>query len=194
MPYADPEREKAYQREYTRLRRKKRVETPEARRLRHQKERASPTYKEWRRLYHQRWLLIEGNKEKYDAQRIEWRRQHPEVSRRYLQNDRGRTNERAARIRAERYKRTPEWLTEKHIAEMKAIYREARARSISSGIKHHVDHIFPLRGENSCGLHVPWNMQIITADENFRKNRRMPVGVHPLARATIEEGVEMALE
>ena len=63
------------------------------------------------------------------------------------------------------YWATPPWLTEEMSMEMKALY-ESRQEG------EHVDHIVPLKGDTVCGLHVPWNLQIITDKENYAKSNK----------------------
>lgn len=74
---------------------------------------------------------------------------------------------------ATKKQRTPKWLAKPHFKEIEAFYIEASIRTKETGIKHHVDHIIPLQGENVSGLHVPWNLQILTASENISKGNRI---------------------
>lgn len=55
--------------------------------------------------------------------------------------------------------------------EIKAIYRAALRLEKETGIKHHVDHIIPLK---LGGKHEIANLQILTATENMRKGARLP--------------------
>jgi 5-methylcytosine-specific restriction endonuclease McrA len=78
-----------------------------------------------------------------------------------------------AQYRALKKHATPNWLTEKHWHQIKSIYEEAKRLTKVTGIPHQVDHIYPLNGENGSGLHVPWNLQILTANENNCKNNKV---------------------
>lgn len=49
-------------------------------------------------------------------------------------------------------------------------YQDARRLSKETGVKYHVDHIIPLA---KGGPHLPWNLQVITKDENLSKGSKI---------------------
>lgn len=64
---------------------------------------------------------------------------------------------------------TPPWADLRAIA---AVYRTARERTHASGERHEVDHVIPLDGTLVCGLHVAWNLRVVSRTENARKAAR----------------------
>ena len=64
---------------------------------------------------------------------------------------------------------TPKWLTKEHKQQIVDTYELMRDCRAVTGEDYHVDHIVPLRGENICGLHVPWNLQVLPAYVNISK-------------------------
>jgi len=70
---------------------------------------------------------------------------------------------------------TPLWLTRQQKTEIRQIYQIAITMTKTTGERYVVDHIVPLRSEVVCGLHVPWNLRVITQEENLKKSNRLDV-------------------
>jgi hypothetical protein len=75
-------------------------------------------------------------------------------------------NAQTARRRAARIKATPPWLTADQRREIRDLYE------LAAIVGMQVDHRVPLRGQNVCGLHVPWNLQLLSGRDNARKGNR----------------------
>lgn len=86
--------------------------------------------------------------------------------------------------RANKKQATPKRLTEEQKEEIKVIYKECGSKSDEEGIKYHVDHIIPLKSDLVCGLHVPWNLQILTATENVSKHNKLHLNIEASNLAT----------
>jgi len=144
--------------EYDRLRYlKKKEEIKQRSRERHHRIKDDPEFKAKR---------SEAARKRYDKDkaarnRKAWRAANP-----------GKTNALTAKRRAARLQATPDWLTDEQHWVIQEIYDLCVLRSDLTGVAHHVDHIVPLQGKTVCGLHVPWNLQVITATENCSKGNQ----------------------
>lgn len=80
---------------------------------------------------------------------------------------------RSNKRRASKLNATPSWLSKEQIQEIDELYEIAKIFKIYTGLSYHVDHIVPLNNKLVCGLHVPWNLQILEEKDNLKKNNRL---------------------
>lgn len=73
-------------------------------------------------------------------------------------------NEKSARNRAKKRKASIGYESFKN--ELRLIYRNCPKG-------HEVDHVVPLNGKEVCGLHVPWNLQYLTPEDNIKKSNKL---------------------
>jgi 5-methylcytosine-specific restriction endonuclease McrA len=90
----------------------------------------------------------------------------------YFQQNKETHRARVAKYRKARIERTPAWTTEEDKLRMKCYYQVAKMRTRETGVTWSVDHIIPLQAETVSGLHVSWNLQVITKAENIAKGNR----------------------
>lgn len=67
----------------------------------------------------------------------------------------------------------PKWLTQEQIKQIELLYKDRQLIESLTGVGYDIDHVVPLRGNTVCGLHVPWNLQILTRAENSAKRNKL---------------------
>ena len=72
------------------------------------------------------------------------------------------------RQRAGRIRQNLSTLSPAHVVEIQGLYDFC-----SIFPQYEVDHIVPLNGKTVCGLHVPWNMQVLPISENRKKGNKL---------------------
>ena len=116
------------------------------------------------RSYSSSYLI--NNRDKINTSRLEMYRINPSKYRGYSSN-----------YRASKSSATPSWLTKEQKDSINNFYEQARDCEVTSGMKYEVDHIIPLNGKNVCGLHVPWNLQVLPRDINRAKSNSLDAHV-----------------
>jgi hypothetical protein len=110
----------------------------------------------------------DANPEKRRAQVVRWKKEHPEEAK-------ARSNHNTSMRRSRKRHATLPWLNKDMKLQIRRIYAGCPAG-------YHVDHIIPLKAVNpstrehvASGLHVPWNLQYLTAHDNESKQNKLPV-------------------
>ena len=94
-------------------------------------------------------------------------------SRAYYARNRGACIAQARLRRTRLSAAMPAWLSAIQRAQIQEFYDLAEALATQTGVPHEVDHIIPLAHGKVCGLHVPWNLQVLTVNANRRKSNRL---------------------
>jgi hypothetical protein len=126
-------------------------------------ERYKENTRKWREENHERFLALNRkSRNKHAEQRRkeyrEWAVANPD-----------KRNALTAKRRASKKQAIAPWANNKAI---KAIYAASTKQTKETGVKYHVDHIYPLKNDYLCGLHVETNLQILTEAENITKGNR----------------------
>jgi hypothetical protein len=125
-------------------------------------------------LENKKWA--ENNTEKVKAIKNKWANKHIDQkrskNRRWKKENPDKVNAQTAKRRAAKLQATPPWISEEHLKEIEKFYTEAKRLEATDGIPREVDHILPLQGDGVSGLHVPWNLQVITEFENRSKHNK----------------------
>lgn len=77
-----------------------------------------------------------------------------------------------ARAQSRFSKRKQHTLPNVNYKDLQIFYDKAQELTKKTGVKHNVDHIIPLNHPDVCGLNVPWNLQVLTENENKTKSNK----------------------
>jgi hypothetical protein len=139
-------------------------------------ERQRKTVNNWRTL----------NADRYRESKRNWSKNNIEKQRESIRKWRtanlDKTNASVAKRRAKKKQAVAAWAN--HVL-IKKMYAECCELTKTTGIRHHVDHIYPLKSDWLCGLHVENNLQILTETENTSKGNRIWPGQLDCQKASV---------
>ena len=116
----------------------------------------------------------EFNKDKYrpDGLKTYCKLCDREYSANWSKNNRDKANAKYTRHRVAKLNRMLKWGKLHLKPEIDIWYKRAQLATIFMEELYEVDHIEPLQGKNVSGLHVPWNLTLLTKKENASKGNR----------------------
>lgn len=118
----------------------------------------------------------EANRDRVAASRKRWyeknKEHNSEKARQYAKENPEWKAAHCAKRRSRKLRACPDWLTQEQLNKIETFYHLAKRLFKETGIPHHVDHIVPLQGKSVSGLHVPWNLQVLTASDNSKKSNK----------------------
>lgn len=104
---------------------------------------------------HKKW--VDNNKEANKEHKKKWE-----------ESNKGKVRAKNSRRRVRKVSATIEGFN----SEISEIYEDCSLLCLVTGDYYEVDHIVPLQGKTVCGLHVPWNLQILHRKDNRSKGNK----------------------
>ena len=131
--------------------------------------------------YMKEWRVKNRDKvQRYNQRHLEWQRENPDkisqYCRKWRQSNPDKVRLRSASKRAQLHQATLKLSTDNEIF-LNKFYLDC-----PKGME--VDHVIPLRGRGVCGLHVPWNLQYLTPEQNKTKGNKLSGSVGLYGEAT----------
>jgi len=107
------------------------------------------------------------NREKYNSYMRNWNKLNKDYSN-------PRIIQYVSKRRATKKDAIPDWFDEDHSIKVTRMHELAAKLTSLTGERFEVDHIYPLKNDVCCGLHVWWNLQILPMVQNRSKGNKLP--------------------
>ena len=120
------------------------------------------------------------NKDAHKKADEKWKKKNPEKRKESTRKDRQshphRVNAHSSNRRAKEKNALPPWLSKKAYKKIDKIFKEREKIQNETGTQYEVDHVMPIDCKTSkcCGIHVPWNLEVITLTANRKKGNKLP--------------------
>lgn len=119
----------------------------------------------------------ENNSDYWSKKNVKWNNANREYKRSSDKLYREKTKERRKAFRSiyksQKKQASKIFNTEWDLLVMEECYDLVERRGNETGLEWHIDHMYPLKARNICGLHCGDNLQVIPAQMNLEKNNKL---------------------